>query len=181
MHSQSEREDFNRQMTTLCAAFNVPAKPETFESYWQAFKNLHLAAFTRMVEHAIGPEGETTKIPTVGQMWEIYRGFRKRADAAAPPPKPAPTGDRFQVITGKVLWLFMWRKGPFSPDTLAQLLVAKSQLIHDYRLIAAEEQISDLQFGMATYQRYSRVLGVDDLRLTHADIAFINGDTKAAA
>lgn len=172
---------FTKQAEVLCAGFNVPPTDDRIEALWRGLQAMHLGQFTRVVEVALtggNDKQRIEKMPTTPQLWNLSRSMRARAPAKVDLP---PAGDRFQVIVSKFLWLFIFRKGPFAPDVLAQLLAAKDQLIRDYRIISAEEDISDLQFGTATYQRFAKIIGCDDVRLTQADLDFIAGKERRAA
>lgn len=79
----TDREEFNRHMSILCAAFDVPVGDRP-ESYWRAFNRLSLVGFVRMVEAACGPDADFKRIPTVPQLW----GLRKAARTAAAPAMP---------------------------------------------------------------------------------------------
>ena len=70
----TEREDFNRELATLCAAFGVPVADRA-EAFWKGFSRLSLGEFSRIVARAVGEDGPG-KMPTVAQLWGIRRQMR---------------------------------------------------------------------------------------------------------
>lgn len=75
MHS-GDREEFENQVRTLCAGFNVPPG-DRIEAYWRGLAKMDLPTFARVVEHALGADGPE-KIPTTGQCWQISKQMRSR-------------------------------------------------------------------------------------------------------
>lgn len=78
--NHNERPEFDRQMSVLCAAFDVPPGNRP-DAYWTAFERLSLVEFARMVAAALADESsEKGRIPTVSQLWKIRRGLRTRTE-----------------------------------------------------------------------------------------------------
>lgn len=80
---RDDRTEFDRQISILCAGFNVPLGDRA-EAYWRAFERLSLVEFARMVDAALA-DGEGDRIPTVRQLWAIRRKLRTHPDAGAGP------------------------------------------------------------------------------------------------
>jgi hypothetical protein len=155
---------FTKQVEVLCAGFNVPPTDLRLEALWRGLQAMNMGQFTRVVEVAL--TGGTDKqpierMPTTPQLWALARSMR--AQAPARPSKPEPVGDRFEVITTKFLYLFLRKKGPLAPEALQSVLAAKPKLINDWRTIASEEPITDVEFGVAVYRRFAQILGVKDI------------------
>lgn len=66
---------FELQLRTLCAGFNVPPTPERLEAYEKAFGKLNAAMWARMVEHCLAEAGPN-RMPTVRELWDIRRELR---------------------------------------------------------------------------------------------------------
>jgi hypothetical protein len=163
--------DFTSQVEVLCAGFNVPPTEQRVEALWRGLQAMDLMVFTRVVECALAGGTERLvieKMPTSPQLWLLSRSMKSRAPVREQPSQPERTGDRFQIITSKMLWLFMWRKGPFEPQALRSLLDAKEQLEIDYRMIAEEEVITDEEYGTAVYRKFASIVGCTDIKLEKA-------------
>jgi len=68
---QADRQEFDRQVSLVCAAYNVPLG-ERADAFWLAFNKLQLADFIRIVTAVVGPDGPE-KMPTVRQLWGIRK------------------------------------------------------------------------------------------------------------
>ena len=77
-----DREQFDAQVATLCAAYNVPLGDRP-AAMWQAFEKISLSEFARMVEYAMGESGPE-KFPTVKQLWNIRRDLRAKGATSGP-------------------------------------------------------------------------------------------------
>lgn len=92
----SDRTDFEAQLASLCAGFNVPVGDRA-EAYWRGLARMELRTFARIVEHCLGEDGPE-KIPTTKQCWLHSKALRKNgADAPAEPKRPPWTGDHWDV------------------------------------------------------------------------------------
>lgn len=67
-----DREEFDRQVSILCAAFSVPMG-DRGDALWRAFSRLSLAEFGRIVDAAVSPDCEIERMPTVSQLWKLRR------------------------------------------------------------------------------------------------------------
>ncbi len=74
----TDRIEFEAQLETLCAGFNVPFTQARKDAYWAGLSKMSLLAFVRCVETALGEEGPT-KIPTTGDIWKLHQSSRTRA------------------------------------------------------------------------------------------------------
>lgn len=81
----SDRQEFERQMSVLCAGFGVPVG-DRVEAYWRAFNRLALVEFSRVVDYAISPDSDLEKMPTVKQLWLSRKQMRRVSH------KPEPNG-----------------------------------------------------------------------------------------
>lgn len=79
----AERDEFNRQVTILCAAWNVPLGDRA-DTLWRAFYKLELVEFARIVDFAMSAEAEIEKFPTVSQLWRCRKSMRGSPIAQAP-------------------------------------------------------------------------------------------------
>ncbi len=159
-------EEFKRQAGVMVAGFPgyvVTDRDALLEALWRGLQRMDLLVFARVVDYAVSGEAQIQpkmKL-TAAIVWEMSRKLRSRAPITEPPVK---SGDRFAVITTKFLWLFMYKKGPFAPAVLQALLDAKRKLIDDYRLIAAEEEITDTEFGEQCYRKFAAITGCNDVK-----------------
>ena len=104
MHGD-ERQEFDRQVSLLCAAFGVPVGDRA-EAYWLAFKRLTLVEFSRMIEAAMGPDRDFKRIPTVPQLWAV------RGDMRAPQRRHLQHDPRARLVGGVLaLELSDWQVG----------------------------------------------------------------------
>jgi hypothetical protein len=71
---QADREEFDRQVALLCAAFNVPVADRA-DAYWLAFNKLRLDDWLRMVAHCVGQNGPD-KMPSVPALWKVRATLR---------------------------------------------------------------------------------------------------------
>jgi hypothetical protein len=71
-----ERPEFESNLASLCAAFNVPIG-DRLEAYWIGLKQMTLAQFVRVVEYATGENGPD-KIPTTTQIWSLHKQLKNR-------------------------------------------------------------------------------------------------------
>ena len=88
----ADREQFNTQVRTLMGGHEVFPSPDKIEAYWTAFgTKLSLIQFTRIIDHALSEDGPED-MPTVPQMWALYRDLRNPHRVAAHTDGP-PTSD----------------------------------------------------------------------------------------
>jgi hypothetical protein len=101
-----DREEFRAQLEKLCAAFNVPCTEAREEAYFRAFSRLSLIAFARLVDAALDENGPQ-KLPTVHDLWELYK-HTKGAKSQAP---PADDPDHLAYLANRLLWLHLSHRG----------------------------------------------------------------------
>lgn len=77
---QADRAEFDRQVSLLCAAYNVPIINRA-DALWLAFNKLRLDDWMRIISHAIGPDGPE-KFPTVRQLWGTRKALQHTPHAA---------------------------------------------------------------------------------------------------
>jgi hypothetical protein len=102
----ADREEFRVQLEKLCAAFNVPCTEAREEAYFRAFSRLSLIAFARLVDAALDENGPQ-KLPTVHDLWELYK-HTKGAKSQAP---PADDPDHLAYLANRLLWLHVSHRG----------------------------------------------------------------------
>lgn len=95
---QADRVEFERQVSLLCAAYNVPVA-ERAAAYWVGFGELSLVEFARLVEHVL-KSGECERMPTVSVLHAIRR-------------KLAQAGGRFHVEHSRAFLLTEAAMGRF--------------------------------------------------------------------
>lgn len=76
----TDREDFEAQVATLCAGFNIPATPERQEAFWIGMAKMSLIEFSRCVEFALSEEGPD-KFPSTKAIWRLHRDIKSNARA----------------------------------------------------------------------------------------------------
>lgn len=76
----TDRDEFETQVATLCAGFNIPATPERQEAFWIGMAKMSLIEFTRCVEFALSEEGPD-KFPSTKAVWRLHRDLKSNARA----------------------------------------------------------------------------------------------------
>ncbi len=91
----SDRTEFDSQLATLCAGYNVPVGLRS-EAYWLGLSKMELHTFIRIVEHCLGEDGPE-KFPTARECWAISKNLR--AARYVPPVSTAPKwqGDKWDI------------------------------------------------------------------------------------
>ena len=83
----NDRPEFDRQVSLICAAYNVPLG-ERAEAYWVGgFHKLRLDDWIRIVTFVIGPDGPE-KMPTSAQLWGIRKKLAKLSGPVGRPGTP---------------------------------------------------------------------------------------------
>jgi hypothetical protein len=75
-------DEFQRQVSILCANFNVPATPERVEGLRETFGKLNPIMFERMVQAITGPDSKVEKFPTAKQLWTVWREMKSNTRPA---------------------------------------------------------------------------------------------------
>jgi hypothetical protein len=141
-----DKDEFTRQANVLIAGVTCFVKDgeATIEALWRGLQRMDLLLFARVVDYAVSGEANIplkSKL-TASLVWEMSKSMRSRGPAIAQPLK---SEDRFAVIATKFLWLFMYKKGPFSPERL-------------------EEEVTDEEYGHSVYRRFASITGCNDVR-----------------
>lgn len=76
----TDRSEFEAQVGTLCAGFNVPATRERQDAFWTGLAKMSLVEFVRCVEFALGEDGPD-KFPTTKSLWKLHREIKSQARA----------------------------------------------------------------------------------------------------
>jgi hypothetical protein len=74
----TDRTEFDAQVSTLCAGFNIPATQERKDAYWTGLAKMTLIEFTRCVEFALSEEGPD-KPPIPKAIWKLHRDIKSNA------------------------------------------------------------------------------------------------------
>lgn len=99
-----DRPEFDRQIETLCAAFNVPVSVRP-EAYWHGLQRMGMIEFARVIEWALAEDSpHPDKIPTVGQIWVMRKALRNRRAAAQPvQQRPAEQADHIAYFANRLM------------------------------------------------------------------------------
>lgn len=130
----SERSEFERHLTVLCAAFDVPCTEERKEAYWLSLSRMSLLTFARTVERILTEE-DWTRIPKPPQVW----GSSKRLRAAAPeqPVDDGFRGDVWDMAANRHLLAHIVKtvaaKRAITPQETVRLVAAKNSWAADMR------------------------------------------------
>lgn len=91
----TDRAEFDAQLITLCAGYNIPVG-ERSSAYWLGLQKMELVTFARVVIECLGPDGPE-KFPTVGVCWQIAKKLRamRYPPRAAEPKKPQWQGNQW--------------------------------------------------------------------------------------
>lgn len=84
---ESDAKPFERALSRLCAAFDVPVTDARREAYWRSFRKLSVLEFAGLVDTAL-VESTFDSLPTVGVLWDLHR---KVESSTRPPVKRSPT------------------------------------------------------------------------------------------
>lgn len=105
----TDREEFEKLMKTLCAAFNTPPTPVRIDSYWRAFHRQTLAEFAHLVDVALDEEAELTAMPTVPELRALRH--RQRRTTFVQPAQPQDERDHLQFFGNRMLLKLMLLSG----------------------------------------------------------------------
>lgn len=133
---QTDRAEFDRQMSLLCAGYNVHASADRLEAYWRGLAKMELPTFVRVVEHCLGEQGPE-KLPTARTVWPLARSLRRRSG----PPEAPPSlwrGDEWASAGNRHLMAHLMRRmlkhqGFNAPET-AILVESKNAWVEDCRI-----------------------------------------------
>ena len=99
-----DREEFERQLRSLCAGYDKPVG-DRVDAYWRGLEKMDLATFARIVEHCLA-EGGPDKMPTTGQCWQISRKLRapRPVFEHEKPKEHVVPGDAWDRVANHHLW-----------------------------------------------------------------------------
>ena len=153
----NDRPAFESQVSILCAAYNVPATPERIEGFWASFGGkVSLAAFAKVVAHALGEDG-TEKMPTVHQLWTIYRKNKPTLQGAAQPVKVQSEFDNYHAYGNRTLFGFLMAKQGVDAVILPQLIDAKNRIMGQYREVEREEAVESEEIRKQLYRTWETI------------------------
>lgn len=100
----TDREEFEKLMKTLCAAFNTPPTPVRIDSYWRAFHKRTLAEFAHLVDNALDEDSEVADMPTVPHL-RALRHVKRRTFVQ--PQRPADDRDTLLFFANRLILKLM--------------------------------------------------------------------------
>ncbi len=157
MPSSAERVEFNAQMAVLCAGFNVPPTAERLEAYWVGLSKMQMPAVVRVVDYALGQDGPE-KIPNAPALWMIYRKLKSTArPAPSAGDMQGPVVDAYTAFANRALMVFLQQRGAADPAVLPRLVDEKNRIAGDFRIIAAEEEVTPEEFRERLFAAFARV------------------------
>ena len=92
-----DREEFEEQLTKLCAGYNLPVTVHRKEAYFTGLGKMSLAQFARCVDFAVSEEGPED-FPTTRGVWKIHRDLRGRGASAPSKPQRPPEDQRDHLV-----------------------------------------------------------------------------------
>lgn len=105
----SDREQFDILLEKLYGGFNMPLSKARSDAYFDGLQKMQLSRFARCVDAALGEDGPE-RIPSVTQVWGIYRKLKLAADpkpVLPPPPDP----DHLSYFANRLLWTHVSTRG----------------------------------------------------------------------
>jgi hypothetical protein len=117
---------------------------------------MQLGQFARVVEFALSERGPE-RIPTVPQCWTLAKQLRAAAPRATPREEPPPTYDSLHCFAQRCLLRWLRENGPVADGTLAALVAEKNRLLDQFRIIAAEEELSADDVRPAMFKAFARL------------------------
>jgi hypothetical protein len=99
-----DRKEFDSMMDQLCVGLGAVSYDVRKEAYWKGLAKMSLIQFGRVVEFCISEEGPA-KVPTVPEVWKLWRSIQGKARAASSRPAEPPLEQTrgFRLVTG--MWL----------------------------------------------------------------------------
>jgi hypothetical protein len=151
-----DQKEFDALLAQLCAGYNVPATDERKQAYWTGLQKLHIAAFQRVVEYALG-EHAPEKFPTTRAIWDLHKILRRQAPPAATEATPAPDVTPFAAFANRRLLAFLKTSGAASDASLKEMIAAKVRLTDQAREILLETPISAEDFAKQLRNEWARL------------------------
>lgn len=105
----SDREQFDLYLEKLYAGFNMPVSKARQDAYFDGLAKMPLSRFMRCVDAALGEDGPE-RIPSVTQLWGIYRKIKTSLDPK-PEPKPESDPDHLTYFANRLLWKHVASRG----------------------------------------------------------------------
>ena len=99
-----DRDEFDKQLAILCAAFDVPCTEARREAYWKSLERMPVAVFARTIEHMLREE-DWVRIPKPAQIWHASR--RLRASGPTRPPDDGFRGDAWDMAANRHLLAYL--------------------------------------------------------------------------
>jgi hypothetical protein len=136
--NSSEREDFEVHLAQLFGAYDKPLTDSKREGYWTGLQKMTLVAFSRVVEHAVGPDGPA-QVPNTKDIWGLYRKLRSRAaTSSTPAAEKVVSVDQFTAEGNLALMKFLVECAQAaSPQALPLLVAEKNRIAAQYQQMAA--------------------------------------------
>ena len=151
----ADRAQFDSQLGTLCAGFNVPVTDLRSEAYWRGLAKMQLGQFARVVEHALGPDGPE-RIPTAPQCWTIARQLRAQRPRATEPAATQPTVTPLVAFGNRCLLRYLREARGVDDSTLARLVAEKGRIAANFAMIASEETVTAEEVRAAMFAAFAQ-------------------------
>lgn len=108
----SEMQDFEQQLSVLCAGYNLPVTPHRKHAYFVGLAKMSLVQFTRVVEYAVSDDGPED-FPTSKAVWKLHREILRHARVQAPKPSDAHEPDHVEFLANRLLLDVWWNRPGF--------------------------------------------------------------------
>jgi hypothetical protein len=135
--------------------------PKANDAWREAVKELN----SQHVKHAICSlrNSGSPHPPSLPEFISLAKGMRVQT---AEIDQPSRNFDMFETFANRRLLHFIHKKGPFTEDSLREILKAKAQLIEDFRLIHDAGEFDSLEaeskhFADALFKTWDRLAVVD--------------------
>jgi hypothetical protein len=115
---RTDRAEFESQLKTLCAGFNIPATTERQEAYWTGLAKMSLLQFVRCVEYVLSEDGPD-KFPTTKAMWNIHKTARSRATQITQPVRLIEQQDHLLYFANRMFSRHLANRGGLGPTELS--------------------------------------------------------------
>jgi hypothetical protein len=166
--NSSDRGEFETQLDTLLAGFNVPRTTERVDAYWRGLSKLSLLSFARMVDVCLEGQGPTDKngrpiLPTPPQIWQLHHLRQHQAREQQRTPieshkRSGPERDMFELYGNRVLFNFLIRRTVgCAHDACMRMVEAKDKLVADYRALGEDMPETSLELRDKLLERFNEL------------------------
>lgn len=150
----ADYDEFKREMSLLCEAFDRKPTQELNDAYWEALERMSLRDFKRAARAARAKSGTEgmTRMPAPGKFWEL-RNIGERAEPVKVAPVVPMPPEHIRFSNHALLGFLMRWPGPIpDPDNVLPRLVAeKNKLAKQLEILATEDELT-LDLAQKTLQ-----------------------------